>query len=80
MEIFWSEVRVSLGHVRLWDPWTVARQPPLFMGFSRRAYGVGCHSLLLQKFLIWGSGPGLPHCRQILYPEPPGSPSIFWVY
>ena len=28
---------------------------------------VDCHSLLQSIFLIWGSNPGLLHCRQILY-------------
>ena len=27
-------------------PWTVARQAPPSMGFSRQAYWSGCHSLL----------------------------------
>ena len=30
--------------------------------------GVGSHSLLYKIFLTQGSNPGLPHCRQILYP------------
>ena len=30
--------------------------------------GVGSHSLLHKIFLTQGSNPGLPHCRQILYP------------
>ena len=29
---------------------------------------VGCHALLQEIFLTQGSNPGLPHCRQILYP------------
>ena len=29
--------------------------------------GVDCHALLQEIFLIQGSKPGLPHCRQILY-------------
>ena len=29
--------------------------------------GVGCHALLQGIFLIQGSNPGLPDCRQILY-------------
>ena len=29
--------------------------------------GVGCHSLLQGIFLIQGSNPDLPHCRQMLY-------------
>ena len=49
-------------------PWTIPRQAPLSMRFSRQEYtGVGCHSLLQGIFLTQGSNPGLPHCRQILY-------------
>ena len=28
---------------------------------------VSCHALLQGIFRTWGSNPGLPHCRQILY-------------
>ena len=48
-------------------PWTVACQAPLFMGFSRQEYRVGCCSFLQGLFLTQGSNSGLPHCRQILY-------------
>ena len=34
--------------------WTVARQAPLSMGFSRQEYGVGCHFLLQGTFLTQG--------------------------
>ena len=40
----------SVGHSVMSDsfvtPWTVARQAPLSMGFSRQEYWSGCHSLL----------------------------------
>ena len=44
-------------------PWTVARQAPLFLGFSRQEYWSGL------PFLSPGDlpNPGLLHCRQILY-------------
>ena len=29
--------------------------------------GVGCHTFLQGIFPTWGSDPGLPHCRRILY-------------
>ena len=29
--------------------------------------GVGCHALLQGIFPTWGSNPGLPYCRRILY-------------
>ena len=29
--------------------------------------GVGCHALLQGIFPPWGSNPGLPHCRWIIY-------------
>ena len=47
-------------------PWTVARQTPLSMGFSRQEYW-GCHSLLQGIFPTQGLNLGLPHCRRILY-------------
>ena len=46
--------------------WTIARQAPLSMGFSRQEYWSGLHSLLQGICLTQGSNPGLPHCRQIL--------------
>ena len=45
----------------------VAHQTPLSMGFSRQESWSGCHFLLQGIFLTWGSNPGLPHCRWILY-------------
>ena len=44
--------------------------------------GVDCHSLLQGIFLTQGSNPGLPHCRQILYHQPPGKPKVtqFCIY
>ena len=43
--------------------------------------GVGSLSLLQRIFPTQGSNPGLPHCRQILYPlSHKGSPRILeWV-
>ena len=35
-------------------PWTVARQAPLFMGFSRREYWNGSHALLQGIFPTQG--------------------------
>ena len=43
------------------SPWTVAHQASLSMEFSRQEF------FLQGIFLIQGSNPGLPHCRQILY-------------
>ena len=61
-------VVLSLSHVQLYVTlWTVARQSPLSMGFSRQESGVDCHSLLQRIFLTQGLNPGLLHCRQILY-------------
>ena len=42
--------------------------------------GVSCHSLLQGIFPTRGSNPGLPHCRQTLYPlSHQGSPTGFMV-
>ena len=44
---------------------------------SGKNTGVGCYSLLQQIFSTQGLNPGLPHCRQILYPlSHQGSPYI----
>ena len=62
--------------------WTVARQAPLSMGFSRQEYWsrLGCHALLQGSFLTQGSSQYLLlhlHCRWILYPlSHLGSPQI----
>ena len=48
-------------------PWTVTRQAPLSVGFSRQNTGVGCHALLQRIFPTRESNPVLLHCRQILY-------------
>ena len=55
-------------------PWTVARQAPLSIGFSRQEYWNGCHALLQRIFL-----PGIePRSAALqadsLQPEPPGKP------
>ena len=50
------------SRVRLFmTPWTVARQAPLSMEFSRKNTGVGCHFLLQGIFPAWGSNPHLLH-------------------
>ena len=43
---------------------------------------MGCHAFLQEIFPTWGSNPGLPHCRWILYHlSHQGSPRILkWVY
>ena len=74
-----TEVKVkSLSRVRLFvTPWIVAYQAPPSVGFSRQEYwrcwrkstgGNGGHFLLQGIFPTQGSNPGLPHCRQTLYP------------
>ena len=44
------------------SPWTIQS-----MEFFSQHTGVGSLSFLQGAFLIQGSNPGLPHCRQILY-------------
>ena len=59
----------SPSRVRLFvTPWNVAYQSPQSMEFSSKNTGVGCHFLLQGLFPTQGSNPGLPHCRQTLYP------------
>ena len=49
-------------------PWTVAHQASPSMGFSRQEYQSGLPFPSLGIFPTQGSNPGLPHCRQTLYP------------
>ena len=59
----------SLSHVQLFaTPWTVTHQAPLSMGFSRQDYWSGLPFPSPGIFPTQGSNPGLPHCRQTLYP------------
>ena len=57
------------SHVqRFATPWTVARHPPLAMGFSRQEYWNGCHFLFQEIFRIQGSHSCLLSfllCRQM---------------
>ena len=48
----------GLSPTRLLYPW----------GFPGKNSGVGCHLLLQGIFHTQGLNPGLPHCRQMLYP------------
>ena len=48
----------ALQPSRLLSPWD----------FPGRSTGVGCHFLLQGIFPTQGSNPGLPRCRQTLYP------------
>ena len=61
----------SLSRVRLSaTPWIVACPASPSMGFfffSGKSTGVGCGFLLQGTFLIQGSKPALPHCRQRIY-------------
>ena len=49
------------------DPWTLAHQAPLSVGFSRQEYWSGLPFPSPGIFLTQGSNPGLPHCRQMIY-------------
>ena len=51
------------------NPWTVAHQAPLFMGFFHgKNTAVGCQALLQGIFLTQRSNRHRLHFRQILYP------------
>ena len=67
----------SLSRVRLFvTPWTVAYHTRLLCpwNFPGNSTGVDCHFLLQGIFPNQGLNPGLPHCRQTPYCEPPGKP------
>ena len=55
----------------LCDPWTLALQAPLSMGFSRENTGVGWHVLLQGVFPAQGWNPGvLSLLHQQVHPSP----------
>ena len=60
-------------------PWRVACTKLLCpWDFPGKNTGVGCYFLLQVIFLIQGSNPGLPHCRQTLPSELPGKSGNGW--
>ena len=74
-----SEVCVkSLSHVRLIaTPWTVARQAPLSMEFSRQEYWSGLPFPSLGDLPDPGIEPGSPALQaDSLPPESPGKPLL----
>ena len=58
----------SLSHVQLFvTPWTLARQAPLSIGFTRQEYWSGLSFPFLGIFFTQGSNPHLLLGRWILY-------------
>ena len=49
-------------------PWTNTPGSSVHENSSGKNAGVGCHALLQGIFLTQGLNPGLPHCKQTLYP------------
>ena len=70
----------SLNRVRLFaTPWTVARQAPLSMGFSRQEYWSGLPFPYPGDLPNPGIEPGSPALQaDALSSEPPGKPTIVW--
>ena len=68
----------SLSRVRLFaTPWTVARQAPLSMGFSRQEYWSGLPFPSPGDLPNPGIKPGSPALQaDTLSSEPPGKPKI----
>ena len=53
---------VVLSYVQLFvNPWTVAHQAPLSVGFPRQEYWSGCYFLLQEIFLTQGSNLWILH-------------------
>ena len=58
----------SLSRVQLFEtPWTLARQAPLSMRFSRQEYWSGLPFPTPRDLPTQGLNPGLLHCRETLY-------------
>ena len=70
----------SLSHVRLLaTPWTVARQAPLSMGFSRQEYWSGLPFPSPGDLPNPGIDPWSPALQvDALSSEPPGKPTGEW--
>ena len=66
------------SHVRLFAiPWTVARQDPLFMGFSRQEYWSGLPFPSPEDLPDPGIKPRSPAFQADALPsEPPGKPQL----
>ena len=65
----WKVKVESLSRVRLFaTSWTATARLLRPWNFPGKSTGVGCHFLLQGIFPTQGSNPGLPHCRQTLYP------------
>ena len=72
---------VTKSCLTLATPWTVARQAPLSMGFSRQEYWSGVPFRSPEDRPNPGTEPGLLNGRQILYRlNYEGSPHIVFVY
>ena len=69
-------VWVAQSCLTLCDPWTVAHQAPLSMGFSRQEHWSGLPCPSPGIFPTQGSNLSLLHCRQILHHQSvsPGKP------
>ena len=67
------------SHVQLFvTPWTVARQAPLFLGFSRQEYWSGLPYSPPGDLPDLGIKPGPPALQaDSLPPEPPGKPRFY---
>ena len=70
----WSLCVCSVVFDSFVTPWTVAFQAPLFMGFSSKSTGVGCHSFLQGIFWTQGSNSGLFTIGRFFNAEPPRKP------
>ena len=72
----------SLSRVRLFaTPWTVARQAPLSMGFSRQEYWSGLPFPSPGDLLDPGIKPTSPALQtDALTSEPPGNKPMEWLY
>ena len=68
----------SLSHVRLFvTPWTVARQAPVSMGFSRQEYWSGLLFPSPGDLPNLGTEPGSPALQaDASSSEPPGKPIV----
>ena len=71
---------VAKSCLALGTPWTVARQAPLSMGFSRQGYYIRLQFPSSGDLPDPGIDPGLLHCRKIIYQlSYKGSPCVVFL-
>ena len=78
-DVLWSEVFITQACRLFATPWTITRQAPLSMEFSRQEYWSGLPFPSPGDLSDAGIEPGSPALQADSLPsKPPGKPSVLW--